>query len=356
MRSQSLASPAANTGVSRASRARRSPASAACTTLRHSSGCRGSRIGDARQERHVGRVEVGQQQVDELVAQGAALRRHRRDLGLRVAARGHHRQRELQAQRPALGQLVQACRGVAVDARCRSARAPARSSRRAGSAAAPDRRRCNCRRPPGRRSRAGSRRARPPPRAGWTARCAAGRPAPRACPRAGDRPRRRSARCPAPICATSASQTVTPSRPAGVAASSSVWPKVGRPAPMRTASARPCTKRGTSSCGCADSHATTRPCARCSRRHCASSEVLPKPAGACTRITGWSRSRSWSDCRRGRATWWRGTRGGVTFSSRSSGAPAGLRGGGVATVFQERRIGRRRRIRPALRRHCRRTW
>ena len=42
--------------------------------------------------------------------------------------------------------------------------------------------------------------------------------------------------------------------------------------------------RGRRRCGCADSQATTAPCARCSRRHCASSEVLPKPAGACTRI------------------------------------------------------------------------
>ena len=64
----------------------------------------------------VGRIQIGQQQVDELVAQRAALRRHHRDLGLRVAAGGHHRQRELQAQRPALGQFVQARGGVAVDA------------------------------------------------------------------------------------------------------------------------------------------------------------------------------------------------------------------------------------------------
>ena len=260
--------------------------------------------------------------------------------------RGHHRQRELQAQRPALGQFVQPRRGVAVDARAearahqldRLVELEAQLRRADDGAAAVGRR--------GRRSRAGSRRARPPRRAGWAARCAAGRPAPRAWPRAGGRPRRRSARCPAPICATSASQTVTPSRPAGAAASSSVWPKVGRPAPVRTASARPCTKRGTSSCGCADSQATTRPCARCSRRHCASSEVLPKPAGACTRITGWSRRRSWSACRRGRASWWRGTRGGVTFSSRSSGAPAGVRGGGVATGSAQRRRRPVARIRP----------
>ena len=40
-----------------------------------------------------------------------------RDLGLRVAAGGHHRQGQLQPERPALGQFVQARRGVAVDAR-----------------------------------------------------------------------------------------------------------------------------------------------------------------------------------------------------------------------------------------------
>jgi len=47
--------------------------------------------GNPRHECHVGGVEVGQQQIHELVAQCAALRFHHRDLGLRVAARGHHR-------------------------------------------------------------------------------------------------------------------------------------------------------------------------------------------------------------------------------------------------------------------------
>ena len=119
------------------------------------------------------------------------------------------------------------------------------------------------------------------------------------------------------VCATSASQTVMPSRPAGAAASSSVWPKPGRAAPTRTASASACTRRFGLSCGCASSQATTAPCARCSRRHCASSEVLPKPAGACTRTTGWSR-RPRAGSSRERITRWRGTRGGVTLSNRSS--------------------------------------
>ena len=54
-------------------------------------------------------------------------RRHRRDVapaGRRRAA--IDRQRELQAERPAFGQLVQARRGVAVDARAEALRAPAR--------------------------------------------------------------------------------------------------------------------------------------------------------------------------------------------------------------------------------------
>jgi hypothetical protein len=38
-------------------------------------------------------------------------------LGLRIAARGHHRHRELQPERPALGELVQPRGGVAVDPR-----------------------------------------------------------------------------------------------------------------------------------------------------------------------------------------------------------------------------------------------
>src|SRR4051812_26591149 len=94
-------------------------------------------------------------------------------------------------------------------------------------------------------------------------------------------------------------------------------------------------RRDGSSLGCTDNHATTLPSARCSRRHCASSDVLPYPAGACTRITGWPRRRSWSDLRRGLATWWRGTRGGVTLSRRSSETPARREGGGVATAFND---------------------
>jgi hypothetical protein len=71
---------------------------------------------DARQEGHVGRVEVGQQQFDERIAQRSDMRRQQRHRGVRVAARAHGRQRELQPERPAFGQLVQSGRGVAVDA------------------------------------------------------------------------------------------------------------------------------------------------------------------------------------------------------------------------------------------------
>ena len=86
---------------------------------------------DAGQEGEVGRIEVGQQQAHEMLAQRAAGRGHRRHVGARIAAAGHHRQRELQAQRPALGQLMQAGGGVVVDACTEAVAAPARSFRRA---------------------------------------------------------------------------------------------------------------------------------------------------------------------------------------------------------------------------------
>ena len=92
------------------------------------------------------------------------------------------------------------------------------------------------------------------------------------------------------VCATSASQAVMPSRPVGAAASSSVWPKLGRPAPVRTRQRQRLHQALRAVLRAAPAAKPPRaPCARCSRRHCASSEVLPKPAGACTRITGWSR-------------------------------------------------------------------
>ena len=100
-------------------------------------------------------------------------------------------------------------------------------------------------------------------------------------------------------------------------------------------------KRPGSSSACAESQATQRPSARCSRRHCAISEVLPKPAGACTRMTGRSRSSSRSICRRGRANCWLGTRGGVTFKSRSSGTHSAFRAGRVATDSKLSAVGRR---------------
>ena len=179
-------------------------------------------------------------------------------------------------------------------------------------------------------------------RAGWTARCAAGRPGPRAWLAAGASASSTMRTMSIAECATSASQTVTPSRPARQRRRrAGVWPNVGRPAPRRTASARLCMKRAGSSAACAESQATQRPSARCSRRHCAISEVLPKPAGACTRMTGRSRSSSRSICRRGRASCWLGTRGGVTFSSRSSGAPLVVSRGKSRHELQPSAVGRR---------------
>ena len=72
--------------------------------------------GDAREKGDIGGVEVGQQQADELLAQRIALRApcDGQELGIATAADG--RQRQLQPQRPALGQLVQARRGIVVDA------------------------------------------------------------------------------------------------------------------------------------------------------------------------------------------------------------------------------------------------
>ena len=71
---------------------------------------------DAREEVGVDGIEVGQQQADELLAQHAALGCKPRELGPRVGAGGDHGDRELQAQRPTLGQLVQPGGGIVVDA------------------------------------------------------------------------------------------------------------------------------------------------------------------------------------------------------------------------------------------------
>ena len=63
--------------------------------------------GDAGEEPGIVGIQVGQQQSDQPVVQCAALDRERGDLGVWVVARSDDRQRELQAQRPAFGQLVQ---------------------------------------------------------------------------------------------------------------------------------------------------------------------------------------------------------------------------------------------------------
>ncbi len=121
--------------------------------------------------------------------------------------------------------------------------------------------------------------------------------------------------------ATSASQAVTPSRPEAGVASSSARPKVARPMPVRTESASARTRRCGVSCACAMIQATIAPCAKCSRRHWASSEVLPKPAAACTRTMGWSRKAGSPGSNRDRVTRSRGKRGGLTLSNRSSAGP-----------------------------------
>ncbi len=72
--------------------------------------------GDAGEEGDVGRIQVGQQQRDEVLAQHMALCRRRRRGDTHVAGAADGRQRELQAQGPAFGQLVQARGVVVVDA------------------------------------------------------------------------------------------------------------------------------------------------------------------------------------------------------------------------------------------------
>ncbi len=70
---------------------------------------------DAGQQREVLGRQVGEQGADELLAQAAAARRQRTDLGARVCTGRHHRQRELQPERPAFGELVQPRRRVVTD-------------------------------------------------------------------------------------------------------------------------------------------------------------------------------------------------------------------------------------------------
>ena len=84
------------------------------------------------------------------------------------------------------------------------------------------------------------------------------------------------------VCANSASQVVMPSRPPGAAASSSVWPKVGRPARQRTASARPAP-------AAADRPATART-ARRRRRRARGARAATAPAATSCR----SRAGAWT--------------------------------------------------------------
>jgi hypothetical protein len=71
---------------------------------------------DARQERGVVGPQVRDQEIHEAAVHLALARRHRLDQRGRVGAARDRRQRQLQTQRPALGLLVQARRGVRVDA------------------------------------------------------------------------------------------------------------------------------------------------------------------------------------------------------------------------------------------------
>ncbi len=278
-------------------------------------------IGDAGQEVHIRRVEIGQHQVDEVRAQGIA-RRPRRRRQARGAAAGHRRQRQLQSQWPAFGEVVQPRGGIVVEA---VAEALVHHFQRLGqlqAAASPGRR----------------------PRSGHSRQIVDRQMAVAACRQHHAQVGRRVAQQVGQHLARVVAQPFDlvdeqhqveravrhlgqPQRdafqtPLAGGDSSSVWPKPGRAAPLRTASASACTRRFGVSRACACTQATAAPRARCSSRHCASSEVLPKPAGACTSTIGWSARCASADSSRARVTRWRGTRGGVTLSSRSSAATA----------------------------------
>ena len=216
---------------------------------RHRSGCSMSRIEMRVEERDVGRIEVGQQQVDELVVQRRRrCAADRRDLRLRVAAGRHHRQRELQAERPALGQLVQARGRVAVDARAEAAAHQLDRLVEPEAQLAPGRRAMHCAvgdQVVDLEPAVGARRDHGAQVGRRVAQQVGQRLARRR--RAAGRPRRRSGRRRAP---TARPRRARPSRLRGRSAappSSSVWPKVGRPAAARTASARPARSAATSS-------------------------------------------------------------------------------------------------------------
>lgn len=126
--------------------------------------------------------------------------------------------------------------------------------------------------------------------------------------------------------------------PASIAASSLKLPSLSslnkcsanrlRPVANRTASAS--SSRSGVSVSFAVSHATARPLDRCSSRHCASRDVLPKPAGALSSTMGAAASSVLSLARRGRASRSRGTRGAMTRSARSGYIAVALSSGVVA--------------------------
>ena len=299
-----------------------------CATAPQSSGCRWSRIGDARQEGDVGRVEVGQQQVDEA---GRAARRRCAAIAATSACgslpRGHHRQRELQAQRPAFGQLVQARRRVAVDPRAeararqldRLVELEAQQRRPDDGAAAVGDEVVDVELAVGARRHDGAQVGR------------------RIAQQVGQRLARGGGR-------RSASSTIStmssadlrhlgqPDRDAfqarpGRRRRAACGRRSGGPAPVRTASARPCTKRA---------RVVVRP-APTARRRRAVRQVLAPPlrqqrglAEAGRRLHQDDRTVAQAPRRRLQARprdWWRGTRGGVTLSSRSSDAKSAVRSG-----------------------------
>ena len=318
------------------------PSAAATARTARDASRRGSRCASGRRHRPGSRLASSRS--DERVAQRTAgCAGDRRHFRLRIAAGGHHRQRELQPQRPALGQFVQRRRRRrdrhASPKRARSeldglVEAEAQLRRTDHGAAAVGH--------AGRRSRADGRHAPRPRRAGWTARCAAGRPAPPTWA-----PGRRSA-----------SSTIS-------TMSSADLRHLGQPCRDTFEAGRRRPPRS----GCGRRSAARRPRARpapgsarnAARRPAAAPTATPprcRAPDARAAIAPAARS-----CRAGRrlhqddrlvaqvlvvglqaraSIWCRGTRGGVTLSNRSSATPARLRAGcgGHGTLRSRRRLPR----------------
>ena len=76
---------------------------------------------NAGQELRIVGLQIREQGIDEVRVQRAAAARDRVDRGLGVRATADRRKCELQTQRPALGQLMQAGAGIGVDAAAKPA-------------------------------------------------------------------------------------------------------------------------------------------------------------------------------------------------------------------------------------------